>query len=82
MQVLDGNVTSIDSKVVIQRCEYFLEGDRSLNRVLAQSIGGTDHLPSPHATSRHEGEGNLRPVVTAIHFVDLGCSTKLTPNNY
>ncbi len=43
----------IDSQVVVQRGEYFLEPDRSFGDLGSQSIGGADDLAGAHAPANN-----------------------------
>src|SRR6266498_1884566 len=81
VRVEDARLTWIQADVAVEGREDFLELDRSPCRGTADAITRTDDLARAHAAARHEGAGQLRPVVAAGGVVDSRGAAEFTPDD-
>src|SRR6516165_8136645 len=70
----------IDPQALIEGGEDVTEMNRPGMRLLTPACRRAENLPAAHTASRHQGAGNLRPVVAAAILVDPRCAAKLAPN--
>ena len=77
----NANGSCVETGVLVERGENFLELDWSLDSVLTETVCTANHLPGSHSAAGHHRARHSRPVVTAVVFVDAWRTTELAPHD-
>ena len=68
----------VDPQVLVESRKNFLEMDRAIDGVFPEPVRRADYLAGLHSAAGEQCARNLRPVVSAGVFVDLGSATEFT----
>lgn len=78
-EVGDGDLIGVDPELVVERGEDLAEVDAAVGDFATETVGGSDDVAGFHAAAGEEGAADLRPVVAAAVFVDLGGAAEFAP---
>ncbi len=56
----------VNSQVVIDRGQQVLGGQGTLDRILTLTVGSTNDLSHPKATTGHQCRVGLRPMISSV----------------
>ncbi len=81
-QIRHGPPARVESEMVKQRRENFLEMHRTILRLSRVRRRRANDLTRSHAAAREQGAADLGPVVSARLLVDLWCPAEFTPDQH